>query len=83
MNKLIVKAQNVVANKKAEMYVSKVIWILATIVVGMLLMVIVYNLMSEIIAERLKQAVTSIFDRTNEMNASVPTAAPAPGIASN
>ena len=79
MNKFIVKAQNAVANKKAEMYVSKVVWILATIVVGMLLMGIVYNLMNGTIADRLKQAVTSIFTHTDKIIASVPNAAPAAG----
>ena len=79
MNKLIVKAQNAVANKKAEMYVSKVVWILATIVVGMLLMGIVYNLMNGTIASSLKTSITKIFTHTDSIIDAVPSADAAAG----
>ena len=65
MNKLIVKAKNAFANKKAEMYVSKVVWTLAVIVVGMLLMGIIYNIFNTTVATGLDKNIKSIFTKAD------------------
>lgn len=65
MNALIVKAKNAFANKNAEMYVSKVVWTLAVIVVGMLLMGIIYNIFNSTVATGLNKNIKSIFTKAD------------------
>lgn len=66
MNKIIVKAQNALANKKAEMYISKVIWVLAVIIVGMLLMWGVYNIFNGTVLPELDTTITDLFTDAKE-----------------
>ncbi len=65
MNKLIVKVQNALANKKAEMYVSKVVWTLAVIIVGMLLMWGVYAIADQVILPELNDAIKAMFAKAD------------------
>ena len=67
MNKLILKAQSALCNKTAEMYVSKVVWTLSVIIVGMLLMWGLYALVDVVILPRLETNIETIF--TNADNA--------------
>ena len=66
MNKLILKLQS----KKAEMYVSKVVWTLAVIIVGMMLMWGVYGIFTGTVLPRLEDNILAIFksvdDNTSE-----------------
>ena len=61
MNKFVLKLQS----KKAEMYVSKVVWTLAVIIVGMLLMWGVYAIVSGTVLPRLEQNIQDIFDNAD------------------
>ena len=61
MNKFIVKAQATLANKKAEMYVSKVIWTLAVIIVGMLLMWGIYGIFNLTVLPGIQQWFNDLF----------------------
>ena len=61
MNKFILKLQS----KKAEMYVSKVVWTLAVIIVGMLLMWGVYAIVSGTVLPRLEKNIQDIFDNAD------------------
>jgi len=73
MNKIILKVQNALTNKKAEMYVSKVVWTLAVIIVGMLLMWGIYELTNAVILPRLETAIESIFTQADtEIGATAP-----------
>ena len=65
MNKIILKVQNALTNKKAEMYVSKVVWTLAVIIVGMLLMWGIYELTNAVILPRLETAIEAIFTQAD------------------
>ena len=65
MNKIIVKVQNALANKKAEMYVSKVVWTLAVIIVGMLLMWGVYAIADQVILPSLNEAIKDMFTKAD------------------
>lgn len=65
MNKIIVKAQNALCNRKAEMYISKVVWVLAVIIVGMLLMWGVYALFDAVVLPRLETSIESIFTQAD------------------
>jgi hypothetical protein len=62
MNKMLIKLQN----KKAEMYVSKVVWTLAVIIVGMLLMWGIYAIFSGSVLPRLENALQTIFDNADD-----------------
>ena len=62
MNKFMLKLQN----KKAEMYVSKVVWTLAVIIVGMLLMWGVYAIVSGTVLPRLEKNIQDIFDNADD-----------------
>ena len=61
MNKLIIKAQAALSNKKAEMYVSKVIWTLAVIIVGMLLMWGIYGIFNLTVLPGVQQWFNDLF----------------------
>ena len=61
MNKFVLKLQS----KKAEMYVSKVVWTLAVIIVGMLLMWGVYAIVSGTVLPRLEKNIQDIFDNAD------------------
>ena len=65
MNKLIVKAQAILAAKKAEMYISKVVWVLAVIIVGMTLMWGTYALTNTVVLPSLEEALEAIFGQAN------------------
>lgn len=71
MNKFIVKAKNAIANKKAEMYVSKVVWVLAVIVVGLALMVGVRSITNSTILPKLAESIQEFFDNANGGNNAV------------
>ena len=78
MNKFVLKLQS----KKAEMYVSKVVWTLAVIIVGMLLMWGVYAIVSGTVLPRLEKNIQDIFDnadgKIDGSNATEFTPAPTP-----
>lgn len=57
MNKIICK----LANKKAEMYISKVVWVLAVIIVGMFLMWGVYEIFQQTVLPGLDAQINDIF----------------------
>ena len=61
MNKIIVKARAILAAKKAEMYVSKVVWTLAVIIVGMLLMWGVYGIFNLTVLPGVQQWFNDLF----------------------
>lgn len=61
MNKFIIKAQAALANKKAEMYVSKVVWTLAVIIVGMLLMWGIYSIFNLTVLPGVQQWFNDLF----------------------
>ena len=61
MNKIILKAQAALSNKKAEMYVSKVIWTLAVIIVGMLLMWGIYGIFNLTVLPGVQQWFNDLF----------------------
>ena len=65
MNKMILKAQAVLANKTAEMYVDKVVWVLAVIIVGMALMWGVYALMNGTVMVSLAESINNLFSQTD------------------
>ena len=61
MNKIIVKAQAILSNRKAEMYISKVVWVLAVIIVGMLLMWGVYSIFNLTVLPGVQQWFDDLF----------------------
>lgn len=65
MNKLICKARAAL-NKKGEMYVSKVVWTLAVIIVGMLLMWGIYEIVDVCVLPGLNGSISDIFGITDD-----------------
>lgn len=62
MKKLIAKLQS----RSAEMYVSKVVWVLATIIVGCMLMWGVYQIFAETVLPGLDDQINDIFANGND-----------------
>ena len=65
MNKTICKARAALANKKAEMYISKVVWVLAVIIVGMTLMWGVQSIFTATVLPGLDDQINDIFVNGN------------------
>ena len=77
MNKMILKAQAVLANKTAEMYVDKVVWVLAVIIVGMALMWGIYTLFNGTVMNGLANSITNLFTNTDKAIGTHPVVNPA------
>ena len=63
--KFFVKARAALANKKAEMYISKVVWVLAVIIVGMTLMWGVQSIVTATVLPGLDDQINDIFVNGN------------------
>lgn len=61
MNKFIVKAKNAIANKKAEMYVSKAVWVVGVLIIGALLVWGCYNIFNVTVLPQLDTNIKSFF----------------------
>ena len=61
MNKFILKCQNALANRAAEMYIDKSVWVLAVIIVGMLLMWGVYQIFGTVVLPSLQTSIEKLF----------------------
>lgn len=72
MNKMILRAQAALANKTAEMYVDKTVWVLAIIIVGMALMWGVYKIFNEDVLTSLKTSITKLFTNADSAIGTVP-----------
>lgn len=68
MNKIIVKAKNAIANKKAEMYVSKAVWVVGVLIVGAMLIWGIYSIMTNTVLEKLDENITSFFTQAGTNN---------------
>lgn len=61
MNKFILKCQAALANKKAEMYIDKSVWVVALLVVGALLLFGIYTIVEKTVLPSLQTAITKMF----------------------
>lgn len=68
MNKFIVKAKNALANKKAEMYVSKAVWVVGVLIVGAILIWGIYSIMTNTVLKQLDANITSFFTQASTNN---------------
>lgn len=70
MNKLIVKVQNALANKKAEMYVSKAVWVVGVLLVGGMLVWGIYSIMGGTVLPKLNTIINDYFTAASNKSAS-------------
>ena len=61
MNKFILKCQAALANKKAEMYIDKSVWVVALLVVGALLLFGIYTIVDKTVLPSLQTAIKQMF----------------------
>ena len=61
MNKFILKCQAALANKKAEMYIDKSVWVVALLVVGALLLFGIYTIVDKTVLPSLQSAIKQMF----------------------
>lgn len=61
MNKFILKCQAALANKKAEMYIDKSVWVVALLVVGALLLFGIYTIVDKTVLPSLQDAIKKMF----------------------
>lgn len=61
MNKFILKCQAALANKKAEMYIDKSVWVVALLVVGALLLFGIYTIVDKTVLPSLQAAIKQMF----------------------
>ena len=61
MNKFILKCQAALANKKAEMYIDKSVWVVALLVVGALLLFGIYTIVDKTVLPSLQTAIEKMF----------------------
>ena len=61
MNKFILKCQAALANKKAEMYIDKSVWVVALLVVGALLLFGIYTIVDKTVLPSLQTAIKKMF----------------------
>lgn len=68
MNKFIVKAKNAIANKKAEMYVSKAVWVVGVLLVGGMLVWGIYSIMGGTVMPKLETTIKNYFTKAESVS---------------
>lgn len=68
MNKIIVKAKNAIANKKAEMYVSKAVWVVGVLLVGGMLVWGIYSIMGGTVMPKLENTIKNYFTKADAVS---------------